>query len=256
MHESLFLCIATVVHNNIQTQSGVCCIVWIDLAASGYRACIAMKRCTRDAMYVAITSIWRCTVKRSFRWSMLLGALALALYGCLSPAPLEGDGSDDDEVLRAISLDETPSAAPADTAAEAARPVAPQAEPCPCDQPICRPGCVKGLAPHGKAPPPVAQDCSGTPNCGTGIPPGKAPPPVPPQAAPQVEPCPCTDPVCRPACTKQLAPPPVAEDCSGTPKCGPGIPPGKAPPPVPPPAAPQADPCPCTNPVCRPGCTK
>jgi hypothetical protein len=131
---------------------------------------------------------------------MVLGAMTLALSACLSPAPPEGAPSEIDEMQRAFSLDDP---APPEGA--------PQLDPCPCTNPVCRPGCTSVIAPvefctgspkcSGPPPPaPPPSECSGTPNCNGGIPPGVAPPSEP-----------------------------AASDCSGTPNCNGGIPPGVTP---------------------------
>ena len=60
---------------------------------------------------------------RRLRWSMILGALALAFTGCLSLAP-EGADSTIDEVQSATSLDRTAATDPDQVAAEFATPAA------------------------------------------------------------------------------------------------------------------------------------
>jgi hypothetical protein len=112
---------------------------------------------------------------------MILGALALAFSGCLTPSPPDGADSQIDEVQNATSLEETAATDPAQVAAQAATPAALHGplpfDPCPCDQPICRPGCKNPV----KAPPPAE---------------------VPPLSHGPLpfEPCPCDNPVCRPGC--------------------------------------------------------
>jgi hypothetical protein len=83
---------------------------------------------------------------RRLRLIMTLGAMALAFSGCLSPAPPDGAEGDIDEAQNATSLDET-------AATEAIAPAAcsgspdcnggppPEVDPCPCDNPVCRPLC-------------------------------------------------------------------------------------------------------------------
>jgi hypothetical protein len=72
--------------------------------------------------------------------------MALALSGCVSPAAPDGAESAIDEVQRATSRDETASTDPAAVAAEPAMQAPsddpPPFEPCPCINPICRPGCT------------------------------------------------------------------------------------------------------------------
>lgn len=159
---------------------------------------------------------------------MILGAMALAFTGCLSPAP---DGSDReiDEVPSASSLDETAAIDPAQLAAEAATPAASHGplpfDPCPCTLAICRPGCTNPV----KAPPPVS------------APPVSVRKEVPPPSHGPLpfDPCPCDNPVCRPVCRDPVkAPPPVI--------VSPVIVPKAAPLPF--------EPCPCADPVCRPVC--
>jgi hypothetical protein len=117
---------------------------------------------------------------------MILGVLALAFSGCLSSSP-DGAELEIDEVQNATSLDRTVATDPAQVAAQAATPAALHGplpfDPCPCDQPICRPGCTNPV----KAPPPLK-----VPPAAEVAPPSHAPPPF--------EPCPCDNPVCRPVC--------------------------------------------------------
>ena len=118
---------------------------------------------------------------RRLRSSMILGALALAFSGCLSPSPDDAE-REIDEVQSASALDGTAATDPAGVAAQVATPAALHGplpfEPCPCDQPICRPGCTNPV----KAPPPLE------------VPPASHGP-LP------FDPCPCSNPVCRPGCT-------------------------------------------------------
>lgn len=116
---------------------------------------------------------------RRLRLSMILGAMALAFTGCLSPAP-EGADHEIDDVQNASSLDDTVATDPAQVA-QATTPVASHGplpfDPCPCANPVCRPGCTNSV----KAPPPVIV-------------------PPPSHSPPAFDPCPCDNPVCRPAC--------------------------------------------------------
>lgn len=117
---------------------------------------------------------------RRLRWIMILGAMTLAFSGCTD--------SEIDDAQSATPLDETAATDPAQVAAQAIT-LAPAHgplpfDPCPCDQPICRPGCAKPVI--------VAPACTGSIHCGGGPPP--APVPLP------LDPCPCTDPICRPVC--------------------------------------------------------
>ena len=94
---------------------------------------------------------------------MILGVMALTFSGC-------ADSEIDD--AQGTSLDDTAATDPAQVAAQAIT-VTPAHgplpfDPCPCDQPICRPGCTKTVI--------------------------VAPAPLP------REQCPCADPVCRPVC--------------------------------------------------------
>lgn len=114
---------------------------------------------------------------RRLRSSMILGAMALAFSGCLTSSPPDGADREIDEVHSAPSLDGTAATDPALAATPAALHGPLPFDPCPCDQPICRPACTKPV----KAPPPAE------------VPPASdGPPPF--------EPCPCDNPVCRPLC--------------------------------------------------------
>jgi hypothetical protein len=64
----------------------------------------------------------------------------------------------------------------------------PMFEPCPCDKPICRPGCVQNTASGGPAA--VIHRQVRTARAATAA----------AHARPMVEPCPCDNPVCRPVC--------------------------------------------------------
>jgi hypothetical protein len=118
------------------------------------------------------------------RLTMFLGAMALALSGCLSPAAPDDPRTAIDEVQRATSLDETASTDPAQIPEEAAAPPSSDDptpfEPCPCDKPICRPGCFGGPPPAQAA---VEQAA-----------------PAPADGPMPFEPCPCDNPICRPVC--------------------------------------------------------
>jgi hypothetical protein len=109
---------------------------------------------------------------------MILGTMVVASSGCLSPAPPHGAENEIDEVQSATQLDETAATDPAQVAAEAATSAASHGplpfDPCPCNLPICRPGCTRPAIVLKIAPPP----------------------PVPPP----LDPCPCDNPVCRPLC--------------------------------------------------------
>jgi hypothetical protein len=126
---------------------------------------------------------------RRLRWIMILGAMALAFSGCLSPAPPDRADGEIDEAQSATSLDETAATDPAQVAAEAATPAASHGplpfDPCPCTLPICRPGCTQPVI--------VPAACGGSPDCNSGPPPAEVPP--------SFDPCPCDNPVCRPLCT-------------------------------------------------------
>jgi hypothetical protein len=80
-------------------------------------------------------------------------------------------------------------AAPAHAATAA--PAHPRFEPCPCINPVCRPGCDQNMAAGGPA---------------SMI--GKHTRLTAAHAQPGFEPCPCADPVCRPACFQSSAPEP------------------------------------------------
>jgi hypothetical protein len=118
---------------------------------------------------------------RRLRSVMILGAMALAFSGCLSPAPPDGAESEIGEVRRATSLDEMAAADPAQVGAEAAAPAALHGplpfDPCPCTLAICRPGCTRPVI----VPPPV-----------------EVPPPS--DILRPFDPCPCDQPICRPGC--------------------------------------------------------
>jgi len=78
-----------------------------------------------------------------FRLTMILGALALAFSGCLSPAP-SGNARSESESENA-DIDEAVSTAPDQVAPEAATQAPSHGvlpfDPCPCTNPVCRPGC-------------------------------------------------------------------------------------------------------------------
>lgn len=105
-----------------------------------------------------------------FRVTTILGAMALTLCGCLSPAPSDdaqsGSQNEIDEVQRSALLDEMASTASARFAVEVADPAyGPLAlEPCPCINPVCRPGCTLGV---------IVSYCT-NPDCVTQIPPSTA----------------------------------------------------------------------------------
>lgn len=117
---------------------------------------------------------------RRLRWLMILGATALAFTGCVD--------RESDDAQGATSLDDTAATDPAEAAAQATTVALGHGplpfDPCPCDQPICRPGCTKPVI--------VTPACTGSTHCGGGPPPAPAPLPL--------DPCPCTDPICRPVC--------------------------------------------------------
>jgi hypothetical protein len=88
-----------------------------------------------------------------------------------------------------------PTAAHAATAAPAhaaaAAPAHLTLEPCPCINPVCRPGCNQNMATGGPASM-IGQHTRLTAA----------------HAQPEFEPCPCADPACRPVCFQSPAPEP------------------------------------------------
>jgi len=116
---------------------------------------------------------------RRLRWIMIVGALALACSGCTDS---EIDAQSATSFDETVATDLAPVGAQATTLTPAHGPA--PFEPCPCDQPICRPGCTRPVI--------VAPACTGSTHCGGG--PLPAPAPLP------LDPCPCTDPICRPVC--------------------------------------------------------
>lgn len=145
-------------------------------------------------------------------------------------------------------------------------------DPCPCNNPVCRPGCTAAIEQAPPAPAEVAWEpcpCADPvcrPLCVNAV--------ELPEPAATEEPCPCDNPICRPVCTAEIAAaqqpdgPVTGEDpcpCDN-PVCRPACRPGLADPvslPAAVPAAPAAltvepiaeqQPCPCDKPICRPGC--
>src|ERR1043166_4908422 len=159
-----------------------------------------------------------------FRMTTILGTMALVLSGCLSPAPSDsaqrGTRNEIDEAQRTASLDETDSTASASFAVEVADPayVPREIEPCPCINPVCRPGCTLGV---------TVAFCT-NPDCASGTPPGEAPctsPDCVGGTPPVVGPARCTTPQCTEGPPAGAAP----AQCT-TPDCIRGVPPTAAPP--------------------------
>src|ERR1041385_6357784 len=92
---------------------------------------------------------WRWTVKRRARWTMVLATMSLALSSCLTSAPSESTPGEIDEIDEVAA------------AALVSSPGTPEADPCPCANPVCRPGCTKVIAP-------VVESCAGGPECNGG----------------------------------------------------------------------------------------
>src|ERR1043166_9830957 len=110
-------------------RSGVHCAVWSDLSGCDRPASLPIDAArVQDApMRIAQShSIWRWTVMQRFRVTMILGTMALAFSGCLSPAPSDGAQRgaphEIDEAQRTASIDETASTASAPFAVEVAEP--------------------------------------------------------------------------------------------------------------------------------------
>jgi hypothetical protein len=122
-------------------------------------------------------------------------------------------------------------------------------QPCPCDKPICRPGCSQNVAVGGPAAmihrqPHLAAAAAVSAGPAAAV-----------HAQPVFEPCPCAEPLCRPLCFQSATSggsastihrqPHRAAAAAVSARTGAAVH-----------VQPRFDPCPCNLPICRPGCVQ
>ena len=118
--------------------------------------------------------------------------------------------------------------------------------PCPCDKPICRPGCSQSAASGGPASmihrqPHLAAAAAVSARPAAAV-----------HAQPIFEPCPCAEPVCRPLCFQSAVSNGPASMIHRQPHLAAAAVSARTGAAVH--ASPRFEPCPCDHPVCRPAC--